>query len=311
MRKRFFLLLVCFWIACINAMEEKEKGLVLASPESSLESLLDSFDQVTLDEQDEQLLKTFGYNDKEITVEHYPEIGFEIAKSDRLSLAEKWQILSKLSWGPGVDNDTKQILNFFESYCFAEKYHRALDDEGGYNDNKEVLTLSWRALLDIESDAPCNFLLKRGSLIIPRKIVHQLIEMGDIHLHHKFIKSPEQGKQVVRRLHFVLQNGASVTVPFSKSPSERSFSDTPVGYVAWMVSHLKRLKKEFNTAEYLNLFNLHPQRLDLHLLYYKNILTLFVRHLKKSEEGNFLIEKYGDLPVDQIVEKCIEDRMSL
>lgn len=284
-------------------MEEKEKGNLSDNSESYLQPLLDSFNQFTLQDKEREMIKTLGYSDKEITLDRYAEIGFAIVRGLQfppVQSAQKYQILSKLSWAPEIDNKTREILNLFKTYClWPETYSEKIKDEQEFKD-EAILNLSWRALLDIETDVPCKFLLEQGSLIIPSKIVQELIEMSDFPKHrNKFIHSPEQGKQVLSRLDFVLKNGASVTIPFSKASPM-----TPLEYVAGMVSHLQKVLNP--DKGYLSVYRLSPWMIPLHCLYYKNILTLFVKHLKMNKEDESFNNKYGDLPVDQIIEKMIE-----
>lgn len=283
MTKRFFLFLLINWILCEYAMEDKEKGMIPfgSESESCIQSLLDSFNQLTWSEQDRKTLARIGYSE-EVQVERYPEIGFEIVKDFALSFEQKRLILSRLSWKPELDSDTKKVLKLLRGYCFhPEAYNKEIREEFSDADQwtMQEFNLSWRALLDIESDVPCKFLLRQEKLRIPKKIVHELIEMGDFPKHHKFIDSPEQAKQILKRLHFVLERGASVTIPLSN----KSKSQTPLEYVQTIIPHLQKCLD--SKGSHFSAYKLHPEMLDLHLLYFKNMLTLFVEYLNKNEDS--------------------------
>jgi hypothetical protein len=209
----------------------------------------------------------------------YPTIGYKIVKSPRFTFAQKEKMLSPLCWVHEIDKDSKRVLKLFKAYCrgsgkYAEIIHRVYFDDR--ERDGEALNLSWRALLDIESDAPVKFLSEQGILIIPKKIINYLLEMD-----RKLTLSFKKAQQILRRLDFVLQKGASIDTFINEK--------TSFNYV----------RSEMR----LGSFGLNPKQKEFHAIYFKSILTLFVSHLIKRKDQD-LLSKIGDenLSLEQIVD---------
>jgi hypothetical protein len=233
----------------------------------------------------------------------FRKIGLDIVQSVRFSNKKKDRMLSTLCIH-SIDEDTKRIVKLYESYCKdPEKYNTTMKEMfigKKIECDKKLLFLSLGSLLDLESEAPCRFLLSEKKLIVPKRITNSLLRMNE---DKRTLDSAKTAQQIIQRLHFVLQNGASVDT------SGRLEHDTSFNYAVQMARNFDMCLRCEASHFFYRFGDLQSPKIKLHALFFKNVVKLFVEHLINRNDFCFTMSVGSDrnLLLDQIVRYILDN----